>query len=138
MRWWRYLCWWLLQTAMINAFLIWKATNKPVQRSRKGTRHIDFRLEVLRTLCQGNAVRKHNARQSVSQAGVCATEPASHISQHMCALRKKNCYWCEKQKIRTSKNYSTQTVFGCMTCNVNLCKGLCFQKFHLELASGSK
>ncbi|KAK7106183.1 piggyBac transposable element-derived protein 4-like [Littorina saxatilis] len=137
-RWWRYLCWWLLQTAMINAFLIWKATNKPVQRSRKGTRHIDFRLEVLRTLCQGNAVRKHDARQSVSQAGVCATEPASHISQHMCALRKKNCYWCEKQKIRTSKNYSIQTVFGCMTCNVNLCKGLCFQKFHLELASGSK
>ena len=136
-RWWRYLCWWLLQTAMVNAFLIWKATNKPAPRSRKGTRHIDFRLEVLRSLCQGNAVRKHDSRQAVSQAGVCAVEPVSHTTQRMPG-RKKNCYWCEKLRIRTDKNYTPQTVSGCMTCSVHLCKGLCFQKFHLELACVAK
>ena len=23
-RWWRYICWWLLQTAMVNSFILWK------------------------------------------------------------------------------------------------------------------
>ena len=24
LKWWRYLCWWLFQVAMVNAFLLWK------------------------------------------------------------------------------------------------------------------
>ena len=55
------------------------------------------------SLCQGNAAHKHDSRQAISQAGVCAAEPVSHTTQ--------------------------QTVSGCMTCSVHFCKGPCFQNF---------
>ena len=133
-RWWRYLCWWLLQVAMVNAFILWKLTNRPAQQQRRGTRHIDFRLEVLRLLCKGRSVRKHEARQSLSQAGACSAQAANHPQQPMPGC-KKNRVLCEK-KVRTAKNYTPQTVFGCIICNIHLCKGLSFQQFHQEVSSG--
>lgn len=131
-RWWRYVCWWLMQTAMVNAFIIWKMTNMPAS-SKKGLRHIHFRLEVLRSLCRGNSVRQQNPRQSISQAGATAADPLLHTIQQYPG-RKKNCYLCQKAKIRTKKNYTPQSVWGCLVCQVHLCKGICFSKFHQDLA----
>lgn len=131
-RWWRYLCWWLLQTAMVNAFIIWKNSTMPAP-TRRGHRHIDFRLEVLRSLCKGQSVRKRHPQQSVSQAGATAADPLSHGIIHFSG-RKKNCFVCEKAKRRTVKGYGVQSTWGCAVCSVYLCRGTCFALFHQNLA----
>ena len=132
-KWWRYLCWWLLQSAMVNSFLIFKGSNLPAP-TRKGHRHVSYRLEVLRSLCRGNSVRKQSAQQSVSQAGVSATDPLTHGITRLPG-RKKNYFLCAKAKIRTDKGYGVQTSSGCHICSVHLCVGTCFAKFHQTLAS---
>jgi len=43
---WRYICWWLFQSAMINAYIVFKETQKQ-QGQLKIMRHISFRLDVL-------------------------------------------------------------------------------------------
>ena len=130
-RWWRCLCWWLMQTAMVNAFIIWKNSNLPAP-TRRGHRHLDFRLEVLCSLCKGNSVRQRSAPEAVSQAGVTASNPLSHGIIRLPGL-KKNCLVCEKLK-KTEKGYSMTTVWGCVVCCVHLCNGVCFAAFHQKLA----
>ena len=40
-KWWRYLCWWLCQSAMINAYIVFKQTQKQ-QGQPKIMKHISF------------------------------------------------------------------------------------------------
>lgn len=131
-RWWRYICWWLLQTAMVNSFIIWSQSHQPAP-TRKGKRHVDFRLDVLRQLCKGNSVRRRDGPQAVSQAGVTTSQPLSHTIERFPGS-KKNCSVCEKAKKRTDKGYGVKTVWGCLVCKVHLCKGHCFAQFHQQLA----
>lgn len=131
-KWWRYICWWLFQTAMINAFLLFRLGNLPAP-TRAGHRHIKFRLDVLRSLCKGNSVRGRKPIQAVSQAGATAADPLSHGIARMPG-RKKNCLVCEKAKVRTGLGYGVQTVWGCPVCSVHLCKGQCFAQFHQNLS----
>ncbi|KAK7105748.1 piggyBac transposable element-derived protein 4-like [Littorina saxatilis] len=131
-RWWRYICWWLMQTAMVNAFVIWKETHRPA-RSKKGLRHLDFRLQVLRALCKGNVSRKRAAAQAIAQAGVIDSSPLTHKIVRLPG-RKKNCKMCEKKKVRTPRGHGVETVFGCVICDLHLCKGECFAEFHQHLA----
>ena len=67
-RWWRYICWWLLQTAMVNSFILWKNSQPAPEKKKKGPKHISFRLEVLRALCKGKvSVRQRSAPEAPSQ-----------------------------------------------------------------------
>ena len=43
-RWWHYLGWWLLQTAMVNSFVLFKNSNLPAQTT-KGTVTSTFALK---------------------------------------------------------------------------------------------
>ena len=106
-RWWWYICWWLLQTAMVNSFIIWSQSHQPAP-TRKGKRHVDFRLDVLRQLCKGNSVRRRDGPQAVSQAGVTTSQPLSHTIERFPGS-KKNCSVCEKAKKRTDKGYGVKT-----------------------------
>ena len=63
-KWWRYLCWWLFQSAMINAYIVFKETQKQ-QGQPKTMKHISFRLDVLRALSAGRSVRQRVPAQSV-------------------------------------------------------------------------
>ena len=35
-RWWRYICWWMLQTAMVNSFILWKNSQPAPEKKRRG------------------------------------------------------------------------------------------------------
>ena len=133
-RWWRYLCWWLLQTAMANAFILWRdSQTKEPASSKRRVRHIDFRLAVLRALCAGKVSRKRAAPQAPSQAGVTDSKPLSHRSVRLPG-RKKICQQCKRKGVRTAKGHGVETVFGCPICLVHLCPALCFAAFHQALA----
>ena len=132
-RWWRYICWWLLQTSMVNAFILWKECQRPAP-SQKGLRHLDFRLAVLRALCKGNVSRKLRPTEAVAQAGVTDSNPLTHKDIRMPG-RKRDCVMCGEKHMKTVKGYGVQTVYGCIICNVHLCKGMCFAEFHHKLAN---
>ena len=131
-KWWRYLCWWLFQSAMINAYIVFKETQKQ-QGQLKIMKHISFRLDVLRALSAGRSVRQRVPAQSVSMEGVTASDPVSHaVSKY--PGRKQNCFQCQNNKRHTPKGYASQSNYGCLLCCVHLCKAPCFAQFHLQLA----
>ena len=132
-KWWRYICWWLFQSAMINAYIVFKETQKQ-QGQQKIMRHISFRLDVLRALSAGRSVRQRVPAQSVSQEGVTASDPMSHtVSKY--PGRKQNCFQCQNARRRTKKGYTVQSNFGCLLCHIHLCKAPCFAQLHLQLAN---
>ena len=75
-RWWRYICWWLLQTAMINSFLIWKHSHDLPAAAMKKLRHIDYRLNV-----QGQFYRPSSCWPPSCLPGWCCCCSASHSHQ---------------------------------------------------------
>ena len=110
MKWWRYICRWLLQTAMVNAFIIFKTINRPAP-SVRGFRHINFRVDVLRALSQGKVSRSKEPSQAVSQAGVTAANPVTHVISGMPGSMAAN--------RRTKKNWPGCTVKECQVCRVH-------------------
>ena len=85
-KWWRYLCWWLCQSAMINAYIVFKETQKQ-QGQPKIMKHISFRLDVLRALSAGRSVRQRVPAQSVSMEGITASDPVSHAASKYHSIR---------------------------------------------------
>ena len=71
-KWWQYLCWWLFQVAMVNAFVLWKESQL-TSFLKKGQRHIDFHLAVTKSLLEGTVSCPRAAQQTLSQAGVSAS-----------------------------------------------------------------
>lgn len=130
--WWRYLRWWLLQTLMVNAFLLWKASEPPT--ADKKMKHTDFRLEVLRTMTQGKSTVCHNSAPDIpSVSGITSARPLTHVVEHFSGT-KRNCAVCEEAKKKTEKGYGVKTVYGCLVCRVHLCKDECFVTFYQCLA----
>ena len=107
-KWWQYICWWLFQTVVVNAFLLFKFSNLPPP-TKAGNRHIKFHLNVLHTLCQSNSVQGQKPQQAMSQAGATAADPLAHGIPRMLG-RKKNCFVCEKVKAHTVR------VVQCVPC----------------------
>ena len=132
-KWLRYICWWLLQTAMVKAFIIFRTTNRPAP-SVRGFRHINFRLDVLHALSLGNVSRSKEPSQTVSQTGVTAANPMTHVISRMPGS-KADCLQCKAANRCTEKNWPVRTVKGCQVCRVHLCGGECFLQFHLKLAN---
>ena len=47
------------------------------------------------------------------------------------AGRKRACYVCSRDKVKTSAGRYVELTFGCSTCRVYLCNaGVCFRKYH--------
>ena len=101
-KWWRYVCWWLLQTAMVNAFTVFRETkNAGASGSRRRQRHLDFRMDVLRSLSKGQVARSKQPSESVSQAGVTAANPMTHVMSKIGT--KADCVQCKEEHHQTPK-----------------------------------
>ena len=131
-KWWRYVCWWLFQSAMINAYNVFKETQKQ-QGQPKIMKHISFWLDVLCAMSAGRSVRQSVPAQSVSMEGITASDPVSHAVSKYPGW-KQNCFQCQHNKHHTPKGYAIQSNYGCLLCCVHLCKAPCFAQFHLQLA----
>jgi len=105
---WRYLFWFLLNAAIINAFVLYQATSRRQLRKRR-YRHLDFRLELEEQLIGGFSGRKRKAnRQPLRRQGPVAEENAGvHVSVHIGETRRRCVYHSKVMKERRD------TVFGC-------------------------
>ena len=129
-KWWRYCFWFLVQTSIVNAFLLYRRANLP--RARRNTpegEHLQFRVQLLRNLLEHSSRQQAtNIQQSPSVSGRVAP-----VEQHKSVRlpgNKKTCYVCSKNKVKTPRGCPVVTVFGCCMCGIHLCKGQCFKDFH--------
>lgn len=130
-KYWRYMCWFFMDVAITNAWILWKLSHQPKIKGRDRFSHLEFRKELIRQLSQGS-VRKRKARASPSVEGI-GKASEQHPGVRL-AGSKKTCYQCSKDKRRNPTGRTPETVWGCSICCVHLCKGHCFGKFHQELS----
>ena len=130
LKWWRYVLWFTVNTAITNAWILYKSSPH-YNRRRKINTHEKFRLELRQQLRDGFTSRKRAGRP-VQQHRIPARVIASVNGHNMVKAegRPKACQQCRLDGRRTQRGYPVKTVCICIKCNTRLCQGQCFMRFH--------
>lgn len=123
---WKYFMNFIFEISIINSFLLW--LNTP--GTAKPTKHYslnDFSLDIAQCLigdfssdCRKRLRKVQPHGPSVSRAGI-----SRHASVKL-GEKKRRCRWCSSQGQRH------ETIFGCNIRNIYLCRGTCFQMYHIH------
>ena len=117
-KWWRYLFWFLVNSAIVNAYIIYKQVNRR-RHSKKRYSHIDFRIELADSLIAGYSSRKRRIPE-VNHPGLVEVQ---NLNGHVnCKLpgRKGRCR-CHLKYL----HQRCETVYECSLCRVQLCRDGC-------------
>ena len=114
---WIYIHSWVIQASIVNAYILYMATNtdpKPKKFSQS-----DFRIKLGKQLINGFNCRKLQLSYEPIFVGpdVTTTNILNHENSRLNSTRGRNCC-LHKKKFGISK----RTVFGCRICQVHLCK----------------
>lgn len=135
-KWWPRLMWRYMDTAFVNSFLLFKLTS-PSYKGEQDDMHKRFRLSIAQQLISGFCARKNIGRPLLS--------PKSVGVHDMVKLpgRIQQCRYCQevnKRKKRSPRDTDSpvkrprESTMGCVRCKVHLCKGVCFQLWHSDVA----
>jgi hypothetical protein len=120
---WKYLFNFLMNSAVVNAFILYKANSTRPCGQKRYTQAL-FRAELGHSFIAGYS-NKHR---------VAAPNPRLHLNQPQNVdhhenshMRAKRARYCHTHKKFTGER--KETVYGCKTCNVHLCKE-CHHRFH--------
>ena len=122
---WRYIFWFLLNSAIVNAYILFQTASRRMNKKKRFC-HLDFRMELIEELIGGFTKRKRTPLNEMGEAGVLVDQEnlQGHVSTRMPGDHKTCKYHTRVLKKRK------ETVYGCTTCNVHLCKDGCHAKFH--------
>ena len=128
-KWWRYLFWFLVQTAMVKSYLVIKSSAASRPKKSPLSRHLLFHMKVLNNLLvRASGSIPCSVSESPSARFITAAK-----EKHKCVRipgGKKRCFQCAEDKKKTPSNRTPEIVYGCTMCNVHLCEGSCFARFH--------
>ena len=127
-KWWRYIFYFLLLISIINSFLLMKKNVPRAKRNSPARSHIHFRLEICRSLLHKDHKRKATP-EIPSVLAAKSPKPEPHKCDRLLG-RHRACHQCSKEKRKRPAGRTPETVYGCATCNIRLCKGQCFSKVH--------
>lgn len=113
-KWWKYILFYLINLCITNAYLVMKETPAVVRKRRYSL--LDFRIELAKELINGFSFRERN----VVVPNLNNTHRCARLNRP-----KRRCRNCVK-----FRNTRKETVYGCMSCDVNLCKDGCFEQYH--------
>ncbi|XP_032830891.2 uncharacterized protein LOC116954466 [Petromyzon marinus] len=129
-KWWRHLIFVLVNTAVANAYTVHRLSNVPPPKLPAS--HLQFRLLLAKQLvagyAEGRAAKRPRRKRDIEK--VISTE---HLSRHVCVKftgRKRVCVLCSRRGCRTAKGRGVQSSYGCVICNVHLCRVGCFLQYH--------
>ena len=134
---WRYLFWYMVNTALINAHIIYFGSHVPAQKKHAKVGHLEFRMRVARQLIDGFTNRKRKATAAPTENG--ADAPAAniaHLPGHKLVHapdgeRNKVCVNCKLAGRKTAKGKRTpESIWRCALCQVALCKTVCYIEYH--------
>lgn len=110
-RWYRYLAFFLFETAVVNAFIL-----RNLNPNHRKITQKQFRLELIEKLIGAHCTRK----QRRSQLAIEVVNGKSHFPVK---VQINRCVHC------ASKGQRKRSTWGCAVCNGTLCVG-CFDPFH--------
>lgn len=123
-KWWHRLFYWLLDVAIVNAFIL-----KKIKMNTK-LDQLSFRLRLAQQLIDGfsNRKRKVTAYSACKKGAVGVPDDVrlSNVGHHlpMKTSTRRRCRVCSSTK------KETRTIYTCKSCSVPLCIDKCFEKFH--------
>ena len=114
---WIYLQNWAIQTAIVNAYILYMATN--TESKPKKFSQADFHLILGKQLINGFSCRKTKPTYEPLYVGpdITGTQILDHENSRLKSPRGRNCHY-HKSRYGCMKC----TVFGCQICQVYLCK----------------
>ena len=110
-RWYRYLAFFLLETAMVNAYIL-----RQLSPNHRAISQLDFRLEVIDELLGNYSCRKR--KRALTEIEV--RDGKSQFPVRVTLNRSSYC---------ASRGQRHRSSWGCALCAVTLCVG-CFQPYH--------
>ncbi|KAJ8398456.1 hypothetical protein AAFF_G00427110 [Aldrovandia affinis] len=132
--WWRCLFWFLLNLCIVNSFILLRESRKDnpplwVQGGRFSQAKFRKRLGHQLAKCTQRGVRRQSAeaRGVAPEEGGGEGEGGAQLRHRLDKItaKTKRCKNC------SVKNLRHESVFGCIVCRVNLCKGSrCFWEYH--------
>lgn len=120
---WRYIFWFLLNSAIVNSWIIYNSASTRVTKKRY--RHLDFRLELVQDLIAGFNKRKRSLPERVHLGQLVEVENiGGHILSRLPGKKRTCKFHARNLQVRK------ETVYGCAVCNVHLCKDGCHARYH--------
>ena len=132
-RWWIRLFFHFIDTAVINAFVLYlhcyKLNWHPPMKF-KPMKQLTFRCELIDSLVNHFTCRKQKGPRTVP---IVSLAPSGHkiVDMRSLGVRAGRCEYCCVGPYKTKKRKETQ--FGCSKCNKRLCPTDCWIKYHNKL-----
>ena len=118
-----------LNSSIVNAWLIYK--EKSTRTVRKRYSNFEFRHELAQLLIGTFSCR---ARSTTRATFVGPENPLdtflTHQNVNLGLKRSRTCYW--HRKMKPGGKWRRETIMGCKTCNVSLCREGCHLAFHSQ------
>ena len=122
-RYWFRLFFYFFDTAINNAYLLYKHNCATHKKNPKEL--LQFRLELVDSLFQGSRKRSRpsNVDRMDQSHVICTLMRVTDLG-----LKRGRCYHCQQKKVSPVHF----TSFGCSACRIRLCKTGCFTEYHSE------
>ena len=126
LKWWRKVCFWLLEVSTVNAYILYKCSNSTLT-------HLQFRRSVIESLAQlhlQGAPERHRGRPYsrllTDTSAVVDPERLDRKPHFLSKREQRQCVVCSTPQKRR------RSAFYCKTCNSypTLCPDICNEKYH--------
>lgn len=125
LKWWRKVFFWLMETAIVNSFILFNSQ----QPQNKKVRQRTFRKQLVKQLVGNLRNINKRARSLVMTQEEHRLNGKLHLMFPLDERKTKDCIVCSD---RSAGGARKRSKFICQTCEnqPGLCAGLCFQKYH--------
>ena len=126
---WRYLAWYILNSAIINSFIIYtQSLTRPLTHEQHTMTHLKYRLKIVKQLIGGFSSRKKAGRKVMTPPAI---HPSNLSGHDLTSMGKKlACRNCSQLKRKTERGRSVATTWMCRACDVPLCRDGCLVQYH--------
>ena len=126
---WRYLVWYILNTAIINSYIIYtQSLTRPLTHEQYMMTHLKYRLKIVKQLIAGFSSRKRAGRKVMTAP---VMQPSGMIGHDLVKMAKKLvCRNCSQQSRKTQQGRGVATTWKCKACDVPLCRDGCLIEYH--------
>ena len=128
-KWWRKVFFWILEVAVINAYIIYK--DLAVQRGERPKSQLAFRRQLITSLSEPIRSSAVSRRRSGTRLhdNVERLRPTQHFLQK--GTKRRDCMVCSDREEGGTRHL---TLFFCGSCSEQpaLCPSECFERYHTQ------
>ena len=128
-KWWRKVFFWLLEVAVVNAYIIYKEEAR--RRGATPITHLAFRRRLIQSLSEPirSCVTPHARSGPRVAQNVERLQPVPHFLHK--GRKRRDCVVCSDREEGGTRHL---TLFHCATCpdNPSLCPATCFEAYHTQ------